>query len=828
MHTLKSTSVLSSFTSGLSLLLMVLFTSLSLSATNYPINSADDLEDLTLVPGDTVIWENGTYANQEVNFIRFFGTAEAPIVLKAETPGGVIFTGESPMKIFGTHLIVEGFYWREGIGTNNHVETRRSGSSTDLCTDCIIRNCAFDNLFTTAPDKSRWVVLRGQRNIVENCTFQNKNSTGVMILVELASQGETTADHIIRNNYFYNITPKDDFASNSGDSETIRIGASGNQAVNARVTVEHNYFLSTDGENEIISNKSAENRYLHNTFRSSRGSLVLRHGARARVEGNFFLGEGKAKSGGIRVTDRDHVIVNNYMSGLINDNDPWNNGITIVAGDVASGGSSNGYQRVDDVLIAFNTIYDAEDPIYFNDRHSHVSTGIIAHNLVYSTRGQLVAGDIGDTGSGMTYVNNLFGGSSVGITNAGITVGDETFSTDGEVFLPVADGLVAGAAGDAYAELVALDVRGLSRPATGRDIGAHEVDGASGSEQFRPIVNDDVGNGVGASFLNADGHGNTGPSLNVGSTNVFPAEGGSQAVSVQVIDVDWEATADQEWISLSPNSGTESGVIQITLTANPGSQERTGSVTVTGMGLSREIAIRQSGTISPADCPQGTNVALEGSVNSFSTQQNEDNAAANVIDDNTGNRWSAEGFPQFLVVDLGAAFSINEVSLIPHQGRDYQFLLEGSNEPEGTFDTLVDATDNQAGGNSIDREFPEQVYRYIKLTVTGAATYEGPWVSVSELRLGCSGTSVSSRNPAAEAAGIGLRPVPVTDVLYIDHLPAGYTEYSLIDFSGRVAARGKLTNSQIDLRQLPATGMFVLRLTGEGLPVLAQKVMKVQ
>ena len=347
-------------------MLIVLSASLSLGATNYPIYSADDLEDLTLAPGDTVIWENGTYANQEVNFIRFFGTAEAPIVLKAETPGGVIFTGESPMKVFGTHLIVEGFYWLEGIGTNNHVETRRSGSSTDLCADCIIRECAFDNLFTTAPDKSRWIVLRGQRNIAENCTFQNKNSTGVMILVELSSQGSTTADHIIRNNYFYNVTAKDDFTTNSGDSETIRTGSSGNQTVNARVRVEHNYFQSTDGENEIISNKSAENRYLHNTFRGSRGSLVLRHGARARVEGNFFLGKGKAKSGGIRVTarDHDHVIVNNYMAGLVNDNDPWNNGITIVAGDAASGGNSNGYQRVDDVVIAFNTIYDAGDPIF--------------------------------------------------------------------------------------------------------------------------------------------------------------------------------------------------------------------------------------------------------------------------------------------------------------------------------------------------------------------------------------------------------------------------------------------------------------------------------
>jgi len=152
------------------LLLFGLLCVAPLSATIYPIDDADDLEDLTLAPGDTVVWTNGTYSDQEVNFIRFFGTAEAPIVLMAETPGGVIFTGESPMTIYGTHLVVEGFNWREGVGENNHVQFRRSGSSTDLATDCTIRNCAFDNLITEAPDKSRWVVLYGQGNVVENCS----------------------------------------------------------------------------------------------------------------------------------------------------------------------------------------------------------------------------------------------------------------------------------------------------------------------------------------------------------------------------------------------------------------------------------------------------------------------------------------------------------------------------------------------------------------------------------------------------------------------------------------------------------------------------------
>ncbi len=798
--------------------------SLPLSATVYPINSADDLEDLTLAPGDTVVWDNGTYADQEINFIRFFGTAEAPIVLMAETPGGVIFTGESPMTIFGTHLIVEGFFWNGGVGTNNHLQLRRSGSSADLCTDCVIRNCAFDNLFTTAPDKSRWIVVYGQRNVVENCTFQNKNSTGVAILVELSHQGETTADHVIRNNYFYNITAKDDFSANSGDSETIRIGSSNRQTVLARVTVEHNYFQATDGENEIISNKSAENRYLRNTFRASRGSLVLRHGARARVEGNFFLGEGKARSGGIRITDRDHVIVNNYMSALNNDGDRWNNGITIVAGNATSGGDSNEYQEVDGIIVAFNTIYNSEDPIYFNDRHNYVSTGTFAYNLVYSTEGQLVVGDFADTGARMTYEGNIFGGSAVGLSNAGISVGNETFVADGEVFVPVPNGLVASAAGAAYADLVLLDGRGLTRPATDRDVGAHEVDGGTGTPTSRPIVNEDVGNGVGVSFLSAVGHSGVALSLSITPTTLYGVDGGSQTVLVSG-NVDWAATTDEDWITLSPSNGANGGMIEIRVSANNTVSERTGEVTVAGMGLSRTIEVRQEAARSPANCPQGTNVAAAGDIIAFSTEQNADNAATNVIDENAGNRWSAEGYPQFLVVDLGAAFSINEMRLIPHQERDYQFLLEGSNDPDGTYVTLVDATDNESGGSSIDRSFAEQTYRYVKLTVTGAATYDGPWVSISELEIGCSGTAVRTRNPAAAVAeAIHLHPVPATNFLFAEGVPRGYTKYLLRDLTGRTVLAGEFTEEVIDLSSVHANGMLLLSFRGAGLPVLTRKV----
>jgi len=429
-------------------------------ATDYTVSSASEFNSLSLQPCDVVTWTNGTYSNQD---IIFTGTGESgsPIVLRAETPGGVIFTGTSKFNLYGDYLIVDGFYWNGGVALNNHFELRRSGSSTDFATNSIVRNCAFNDLQpedpVNAPDaKSRWIVMFGTNNTIENCSFLNKDTTGVCILVELSRAVSGNVNHTIRNNYFYNVTNKDG-RLNAGDSEGMRIGSSGQQAIVANVLVEGNYFQQVDGENEIISNKSSGNTYRNNTFRNCRGSLVLRHGAGALVEGNYFIGENKPKSGGIRIIDQDHIIINNYMQGLDNGSDSFNNGITLMGGNAASGGTSNGYQNVSNILVAFNTIYNSDDPIHFNDaRGSSVPQGTIANNLIYSTNGTIVSGDIAILGGQMNYDGNIFGGSPIGITDPGITEANGDFSASGEIFKPSTTGPVANASSGTYNQVTIL------------------------------------------------------------------------------------------------------------------------------------------------------------------------------------------------------------------------------------------------------------------------------------------------------------------------------------------------------------------------------------
>jgi poly(beta-D-mannuronate) lyase len=82
--------------------------------------------------------------------------------------------------------------------------------------------------------------------------------------------------------------------------------------------------------------------------------MTLRHGNRCRVEGNFFLGNHKKGSGGIRVIGEDHVVVNNYIDGVMQG-----------AFWVTSGIPNSplvGYFQARNCLIAFNTVTRSQGP----------------------------------------------------------------------------------------------------------------------------------------------------------------------------------------------------------------------------------------------------------------------------------------------------------------------------------------------------------------------------------------------------------------------------------------------------------------------------------
>ena len=140
------------FKTFLATIILVLLSVPLFAQTTYNISDPEALEDQTYEAGDEIILANGTYDTDErIDFIGN-GTAENPIVFRAENPGGVKFTGGLRMNIGGDHVIVDGFHWQGGYGASNFIQFR---NGTDYANHSTIQNCVIDGLARHPDEDSR-------------------------------------------------------------------------------------------------------------------------------------------------------------------------------------------------------------------------------------------------------------------------------------------------------------------------------------------------------------------------------------------------------------------------------------------------------------------------------------------------------------------------------------------------------------------------------------------------------------------------------------------------------------------------------------------------
>lgn len=299
-------------------------------------------------PGDQLILADGTWPDASL-VIEAEGTAEAPITVRAATPGRVVFTGASRLRIGGRHLVVAGLVFRDPAPQDDVISFRRD--SKRLAEDCRLTGCVIEQTGTGPERESKWVSLYGRRHRVDHCRFEGKSSRGTTFVVWLDGQPN---DHRIDHNYF---GPRPALKKNGG--ETIRIGDSDTSLSSSRTTVEANWFEACDGEAEIISNKSCDNVYRGNVFERCSGALTLRHGHRALVEGNWFLGQGARGTGGVRVIGEAHRVVNNYFAGL--EGDDARAALSLMQGIPNT--PLNGYSQVVGAVVVANTFVDCRHPV---------------------------------------------------------------------------------------------------------------------------------------------------------------------------------------------------------------------------------------------------------------------------------------------------------------------------------------------------------------------------------------------------------------------------------------------------------------------------------
>jgi poly(beta-D-mannuronate) lyase len=305
-------------------------------------------------PGDTIVLADGVWKDVQLDF-RGQGRAGKPITLTAQTPGRVVLSGRSNLRLAGSHLVVSNLVFRDGYSPTGEVVSFRRAAG-DHAVDTRVTGIVIDGFNKPDHDQSdHWVALYGERNRFDHGHILGKTNMGATLVVVRDPVDGLSNHHRIDHNFF---GARPDLGVNGG--ETIRVGTSHQAASDSHTTVDHNWFEHCDGEAEIVSNKSGANIYRGNVFFESQGALVLRHGDGALVEDNVFLGNGKPRTGGVRVINRRQTVRNNYMEGLAGQG--FYSALSIMYGVPDS--PANRYGQVDGAVIERNTIINARSIVF--------------------------------------------------------------------------------------------------------------------------------------------------------------------------------------------------------------------------------------------------------------------------------------------------------------------------------------------------------------------------------------------------------------------------------------------------------------------------------
>lgn len=351
-------------------------------------------------PGDKIVLANGIWADVELKF-KGSGSKDQPIELTAEEPGKVIISGQSNLKISGEYLVVSGLVFKDGFTPTSEVISFKT-SKDQLANNSRVTNCVIDNFSNPERfDSDTWVAIYGKNNQFDHNTLVNKGNQGVTLAVKMGTEASRENNHIIEYNYF---GPRQVLGSNGG--ETLRIGTSHFSKSYSNSLVRNNYFDRCNGEHEIISNKTCGNVFKDNVFFESQGTLTMRHGHHTLVEGNYFLGNRKANTGGIRIINEYQTVKNNYLYGLTGHR--FRGALVIMNGVPNS--PINRYNQVVDSEMNGNIVIDS-DYIQLcagsDEERSAVPIGSSLKNNIILSKTNLNPFTVYDNVSGITFQGNL-------------------------------------------------------------------------------------------------------------------------------------------------------------------------------------------------------------------------------------------------------------------------------------------------------------------------------------------------------------------------------------------------------------------------------------
>jgi mannan endo-1,4-beta-mannosidase len=139
-------------------------------------------------------------------------------------------------------------------------------------------------------------------------------------------------------------------------------------------------------------------------------------------------------------------------------------------------------------------------------------------------------------------------------------------------------------------------------------------------------------------------------------------------------NVSWTITDNQTWLTVSPTSGTNNGSFTVSATANTGTTSRSGTVTVTGGGLTRVVSVSQAGQTSSGGCANP--VTFSGNTGNFNTT-----GGVCYRTNATINGWGCYNFDGRSVTVGGVARSCGQMPLTRSADGYYYFEVTAGQYP---------------------------------------------------------------------------------------------------------------------------------------------------
>lgn len=212
----------------------------------------------------------------------------------------------------------------------------------------------------------------------------------------------------------------------------------------------------------------------------------------------------------------------------------------------------------------------------------------------------------------------------------------------------------------------------------------------------------------------------------------------------------------------------------------------------------------------------GSNLALNKTTTVSSTE-NDSFTGNNAVDGNINTRWSsAFSDPQYIVVDLGADYNINEVKITWETAMASNYLVQVSNDPGNFTTTLKTVTGNSSTTN--DWTGLSGHGRYLRIYGTARTTQWG--YSILELEAYGSLTTSSLAVAATDNANwsTSLFPNPVSGSVLKVQSNQEIKQLKAVDMSGKVWLNqvlrqgGNVGVYELNINNLPA-GVYLLQIT---------------